>query len=130
MVGCEVAEYLCSESKNKVSIIEMDNSIAKGESNTILPTLMNNFTKHNVKIYTNHKVNEIHKDYILCENDNNEIKIPCDYVVMAIGARPNEFDVDKLLENNIKVVKIGDCKDKASDIENAIKTAYDAANEI
>ena len=35
-----------------------------------------------------------------------------------------------LLENNIKVVKIGDCKDKASDIENAIKTAYDAANEI
>ena len=130
MVGCEVAEYLCSEPKNKVSIIEMDNSIAKGESNTILPTLMDNFTKHNVKIYTNHKVNEIYKDSILCENDNNEVKIPCDYVVMAIGARPNKFDVDKLLENNIKVVKIGDCKDKASDIENAIKTAYDAANEI
>ena len=64
------------------------------------------------------------------ENDNNEVKIPCDYVVMAIGARPNKFDVDKLLENNIKVVKIGDCKGKASDIENAIKTAYDAANEI
>ena len=130
MVGCEVAEHLCLQEGNKVSIIEMDNSIAKGESSTILPTLMENFTRNNVEIYTNHKVNKIDKECIICENNNNEIKIPCDYVVMAVGARPNSFDVDKLLENNIKVVKIGDCKDRASDIENAIKTAYDAANEI
>lgn len=130
MVGFEVAELLCLQEGNKVSIIEMDNSIAKGESNTILPTLMENFKTNNVEIYTNHKVNKIDKEYIICENNNNEIKILCDYVVMAVGARPNSFDVDKLLENNIKVVKIGDCKDKASDIENAIKTAYDAANEI
>ena len=130
MVGCEVAEYLCLQEGNNVSIIEMNDSIAKGESNTILPTLMENFKTNNVEIYTNHKVNKIDSEYIICENDNNEIKIPCDYVVMAVGARPNSFNVDKLLENNIKVVKIGDCKDKASDIENAIKTAYDAANEI
>lgn len=130
MVGCEVAEHLCLQEGNKVSIIEMDNSIAKGESSTILPTLMENFTRNNVKIYTNHKVNKIDKECIICENNNNEIKIPCDYVVMAVGARPNSFDVDKLLENNVKIVKIGDCKDRAADIENAIKTAYDAANEI
>ena len=130
MVGCEVAEHLCLQEGNKVSIIEMDNSIAKGESSTILPNLMENFTRNNVKIYTNHKVNKIDKECIICENNNNEIKIPCDYVVMAVGARPNSFDVDKLLENNVKVVKIGDCKDRAADIENAIKTAYDAANEI
>lgn len=130
MVGCEVAEHLCLQEGNKVSIIEMDNSIAKGESSTILPTLMENFTRNNVKIYTNHKVNKIDKECIICENNNNEIKIPRDYVVMAVGARPNSFDVDKLLENNVKVVKIGDCKDRAADIENAIKTAYDAANEI
>ncbi|HAT4106550.1 bilirubin reductase, long form [Clostridium perfringens] len=130
MVGCEVAEYLCLEEGNKVSIVEMDNNIAKGESSTILPTMMGNFSKNNVKIYTNHKVNKIDKDCIICENDSKEIKIPCDYVVMAVGAKPNSFEINKLLENNIKVVKIGDCKDRASDIENAIKTAYDAANEI
>lgn len=130
MVGCEVAEYLCLQEGNKVSIIEMDDNIAKGESSTILPTLMENFNKNNVKIYTNHKVNKINKENIVCENDNKEIEIPCDYVVMAVGARPNSFDIDKLLEKNIKVVKIGDCKDRASDIENAIKTAYDTANEI
>ncbi|WP_300350409.1 bilirubin reductase, long form [Clostridium sp.] len=130
MVGCEVAEYLCLEYGNNVSIIEMDSNIAKGESNTILPTMMNNFSKNDVKIYTNHKVNKIDKDYIICENEDKEIKIHCDYVVMAVGAKANDFEVNKLLENNIKVVKIGDCLYKASNIENAIKTAYDAANKI
>ena len=130
MVGCEVAELLCMEDGNKVSIIEMDDKIAKEESSTILPTLMESFKKYDVNIYTSHKVNKIDDGCIICENEGKEVNIPCDYVVMAVGARPNSFEIDKLLDNDIKVVKIGDCKDKASDIENAIKTAYDAANEI
>lgn len=65
MVGCEVAEYLCVEDGNKVSIIEMDSAIAKGESNTILSTLMESFNKNHVKIYTNHKVNKIDNEYVV-----------------------------------------------------------------
>ncbi|MGL5347262.1 MAG: bilirubin reductase, long form, partial [Peptostreptococcaceae bacterium] len=129
MVGCEVAEFLC-ESGSSVSIIELGDEIAKGESNTILPTLMENFKKHNVNIYNNHKLLEITNNSIICENANEKIEIQCDYVVMAVGAKANEFDVDRLVQANIKVVKVGDCKERAMDIEHAIKTGYDAANEI
>lgn len=129
MVGCEVAEFLCNQG-NKVSIIEFGNKIAKGESNTILPTLMENFKNHNVNIYTEHKVVEITNNSVICNKDDEKVEIPCDYVVMAAGAKANEFDIDKLLDANIKVIKVGDCKERALDIENAIKTGYDAANEI
>lgn len=44
MVGCETAEYL-AERGCEVSIIEMLDKIANGESSTILPTLMENFEK-------------------------------------------------------------------------------------
>ena len=50
---------------------------------------------------------------------------------MAVGARANAFETEKLEKAGIAVTKIGDCKDRASDIENAIKSGiYDAANAI
>ena len=42
MVGCETAEYLAGHGC-KVSIVEMMDKIAAGESTTILPTLMENY---------------------------------------------------------------------------------------
>ncbi|MGL6107064.1 bilirubin reductase, long form [Romboutsia sp.] len=129
MVGCEVAEYLC-EQGNRVSIIELGDTIGKGESNTILPTLMDNFKKHNVRIHTGNKLIEITKNSVICNRNDEELEIPCDYVIMAVGAKPNEFEINRLVDANIKVIKVGDCKERALDIENAIKTGYDAANEI
>ena len=49
---------------------------------------------------------------------------------MAVGAKANTFETEKLEKAGIAVTKIGDCKDRASDIENAIKSGYDAANTI
>ena len=42
MVGCETAEYLAARGC-KVSVIEMMDKIAAGESTTILPTLLENY---------------------------------------------------------------------------------------
>lgn len=130
MVGCETAEYL-AERGAEVSIIEMLDTIAKGESNTILPTLMENYQKYHVKQYTGHTVKEITLTEVICETkENPHISIPCDYAVIALGAKPTAFDTSAIEEKGIPVVKIGDCKERASDISNAIRTGYDAANAI
>lgn len=130
MVGCETAEYL-AEKGCRVSVIEMLDTIAAGESTTILPALKENYKKYGVVEYPSHKVEEIQKDYVLCSNkDNEKIKIECDFVVLAMGARPVVFDTEFLEEAEIPFAKIGDCGERASDIENAVRTAYDAANAI
>ena len=130
MVGCETAEYLAARGC-KVSVIEMMDKIAAGESTTILPTLLENYKTYGVEQYPSHKVKEFRMDAVVCENkDGAEVTIPCDYIVLAMGARSNEFDAAALENANIPVYSIGDAAGKATDISNAIRTGYDTACQL
>ena len=130
MVGCETAEYLAARGC-KVSVIEMMDKIAAGESVTILPTLLENYKTYGVEQYPSHKVKEFRMDAVVCENkDGAEVTIPCDYIVLAMGARSNEFDVAALEAAGIPVYSIGDAAGKAADISNAIRTGYDTACQL
>ena len=130
MVGCETAEYLAARGC-KVSVIEMMDKIAAGESTTILPTLLENYKTYGVEQYPSHKVKEFRMDAVVCENkDGAEVTISCDYIVLAMGARSNEFDAVALESANIPVYSIGDAAGKAADISNAIRTGYDTACQL
>ena len=130
MVGCETAEYLAARGC-KVSVIEMMDKIAAGESTTILPTLLENYKTYGVEQYPSHKVKEFRMDAVVCENkDGAEVAIPCDYIVLAMGARSNAFDAAALEAANIPVYSIGDAAGKAADISNAIRTGYDTACQL
>lgn len=130
MVGCESAEYLATRGC-KVSVIEMMDKIAAGESTTILPTLLENYKTYGVEQYPSHKVKEFRMDAVVCENkDGAEVTIPCDYIVLAMGARSNEFDAAALEAASIPVYSIGDAAGKAADISNAIRTGYDTACQL
>lgn len=130
MVGCETAEYLAARGC-KVSVIEMMDKIAAGESTTILPTLLENYKTYGVEQYPSHKVKEFRMDAVVCENkDGAEVTIPCDYIVLAMGARSDEFDAAALEAASIPVYSIGDAAGKAADISNAIRTGYDTACQL
>ena len=130
MVGCETAEYLAARGC-KVSVIEMMDKIAAGESTTILPTLLENYKTYGVEQYPSHKVKKFRMDAVVCENkDGAEVTIPCDYIVLAMGARSNEFDAAALEAAGIPVYSIGDAAGKAADISNAIRTGYDTACQL
>ena len=130
MVGFETAEYLAARGC-KVSVIEMMDKIAAGESTTILPTLLENYKTYGVEQYPSHKVKEFRMDAVVCENkDGAEVTIPCDYIVLAMGARSNEFDAAALEAAGIPVYSIGDAAGKAADISNAIRTGYDTACQL
>lgn len=129
LVGCETAEYL-AEQGCKITLIEMEDTIADGVSSTVLPTLLENYRTYGVEVFTGHKVKSIKNNELICENkESNEVRIVCDYVVLAIGARPTKFDISELTKSNIEVIKVGDCSEVA-DISHAIKTGYDAANSL
>ncbi|MBR0481072.1 MAG: FAD-dependent oxidoreductase [Firmicutes bacterium] len=130
-VGAETAEYLGSIGQ-RVSVIEMLDMVAKTESATIRPYMMDNYEKYSVKMYVNTSLERIEEGKIVCktieEGKEESLEIPADFVVMAVGSRQEKPDLEGL---KIPYTYIGDCSgERTSDISNATKTAYDAANAI
>ena len=127
LVGTETAEYLL-EKGCTVSIIEMLDKIANGESSTILPTIMADFKAHDVKQYVNTKVSAIEEGCVKAFQGEEEISISCDMVVMAVGSRKNVLDVEGV---TVPVYYAGDCSgERTASIAEAIRGGYKAANEI
>ena len=131
LVGTETAEYVLSKGW-QASIIEMMDKIANGESDTILPIILADFAKLDVKQYVNTKVNSIVNDgkTILATDtkEEKEISIDCDTIIMAVGSKKNVIDVEGI---TVPVYYAGDCSgERTASIAEAIRTGYKAANEI
>jgi len=127
LVGTETAEYLL-EKGCTVSIVEMLDKIATGESSTILPTIMADFKAHNVQQYVNTKVSGIENGCVKATRGEEEISIPCDMVVMAVGSRKNVLNVEGV---TVPVYYAGDCSgERTASIAEAVRGGYNAANAI
>ena len=60
--------------------------------------------------------------------DEAEVTIKADTIVNALGSRKNVFDDNKL---KVPFVYVGDCSgEKTADISSAIRSGYQAGNEI
>lgn len=133
LVGCETAELLATKGLS-VGIVEMMDAVAREESKTILPTMMAEFKKYDVKTYVLHKIVEIKENGIetqVVDKDGNVLNnefIEANTIIRSLSSRKNILDVDGIKAN---VVYAGDCKEGVPcTIENAIKSGYDAANSL
>lgn len=129
LVGTETAEYLL-EQGCKVSVVEMMDKIAAGESGTILPIIMADFAKHQVGQYVKTKVTAITAQGVEAVNTetNEKVTIPADYVVMAVGSRKIPFEVEGI---TVPIHFVGDCSgERTASIAEAIRSGYFAANAI
>lgn len=133
LVGVETSELLASKGV-KVTIIEMLDGIAKEESNTILPTILENFARDKVEVRILNKIKEFTTEGVkvgVLDKDGNEIAeeiVKAHTIVNALASKKNTIDLEGVEAN---IIYVGDCAgDRPSTIEHAIKTAYDAANSI
>lgn len=132
LVGVETAEYLANEGC-EVTIVEMLDAIAKEESTTVLPTLTKELDAHHVVRYVNTKLEEITKNTVVltttkAEGETETVTLDADFVVMAVGAKKNLPEIKTAGAN---VHYVGDCAgDRPSNIDHAVKSAYDIANEL
>lgn len=129
LVGAETAELLTAMGC-EVTIVEMLEEIAKEESTTVKPTMFASFEQHHVQLLTKTKVTKITASTVEAENEDGPVSLPCDYVILAVGAKPNAFDAQTLIDQGIQVDYVGDCHDRAADINRAIEEGYLAANRI
>ena len=127
LVGTETAEYLIDKGC-KVEIIEMLDKIAAGESATILPTITAEFEKAGVGQHVNTRLVAIDDAGVQVEGPDGPANIEADWVVMAVGSKKLPFETDGV---GVPVSYVGDCSgERTADIASAIRSAYNAANEL
>ena len=129
LVGTETAEFVL-EKGCSVSIVEMRDAIAQGESATILPIILEDFKEHDVKQYVNTKVESIQNNgtTVVAKFNDETIEIPCDQVIWAVGSKKNVLDVEGV---TTPVHYVGDCSgERTASIAEAVRSAYHTANEL
>lgn len=126
-VGIETAEYI-GEKNKEAFVVELTDKILNGENTSNLKFMMKNLQDHNIEIFKSHKLLSIEKGYIRVQFGEEVKEMPCDMVVVAIGAKPDKTLSMELKEAGVNHHLIGDCKmDNVRLIGDAIREGFNLA---
>lgn len=130
LVGLETAEYVRALG-NETTVVEMLEEAGKDIGLGRKAMVMFNLKAAGIEIMTNTKVLGITDDGVKALQNEEEVLIPAESVVVAVGSTANNSDAIEqwCKENNIFFRKIGDAV-KAGRALNAIHEATEAVIEI
>lgn len=127
LVGCEAAaDYI--DNGIQTTIVEMQECLMP-ETTGLYRTAVHDFLdKNGVRYEVNARVIKVGKDFVVAQQDGNEITLKADTVVNAMGRRSHPVDELKAVID-VPVWTIGDCI-RARQIGDAVREGYTAAMEI
>ncbi len=110
-VGVETALLLAPRGI-QITIVEMLEKIAAGESPTILPFIHAQLKRYGVRVLTQHRLASVEADGLsAAAPDGTTLAIQCDTVVMAIGTWRNPTFGDEIGARGLECHVVGDCTD-------------------
>ncbi len=128
LAGCECAVHLGQEGK-QVEIIEMRDVLAPDANVRHRPLLLQQIDKY-VKVNVGYKAVKVTSEGVICnDKDGNEILVPGNSVICALGQRSRTDVVEQLYNAAPFVRVIGDAA-RVSTITNAVYWGYHAALDI
>lgn len=128
MTGLETSELLVSQG-NKVTIVEMADTIAPGAWFQHVDDAVPVLKKAGTKFLTGHKLITVTDNGIMLERlaDGKRINVDVDFIVLSLGVRPdNQLYNEMKNSSSYKVYNIGDSV-KIGRIANATESAYQLA---
>lgn len=131
MTGLETSELLISQG-NRVTIVEMADSIAPGAWFQHVDDAMEKLEAAETEFLTGHKLLAIKPNGIELErlSSGTKVFVEADYVVLSLGVRPDTALFDEIKESkDYKVYNIGDSV-KIGRIANATESAYQLVSQI
>jgi len=108
-VGVETALLLAPRGI-RITIVEMLDKIAAGESPTILPFIHAQLERHGVRVLTKHRLESVEAGGVrVTDPDGATLTVECDSVVMAIGTRRNPTFAEEIKARGLECHVVGDC---------------------
>lgn len=129
MTGLETAELL-TVGGNKVSVIEMADTIAPGVWMQHVNDIMPRLCEADTKFYTSLKLTEIKEDSVVVENvKGRKQELPAEYVVLSLGVKSDNRLYEEIKDETENVYLIGD-GEKAGRIADATRSAFECVKKI
>ena len=129
LVGCETALFLAEQCGCKVTILEVLKSAANDEMYVTRDELLEHL-KEQTTLITSARCSRVDETGVLyLDNSGKEHRVYCELVVVSAGMRPRQALAEQYRFAGTNFVSIGDCV-KASNVRNAVRTAYYAAMRI
>lgn len=125
-IGLETADYIISKG-GRVNIVEMLNHVGLDLDRTVRWVIIRRLREKGVGIFTGAKVKEITSNSVVIDIDGKKAEIKADYVVLAVGMKPNNRLAEKL--KGYRIYMIGDCVKPARILE-AVRDGYRVATSI
>jgi 2,4-dienoyl-CoA reductase-like NADH-dependent reductase (Old Yellow Enzyme family)/thioredoxin reductase len=129
LTGLETAEYLISN--NHITIIEMASKLAPSAYEQHRRDIIPKLKEAGAHFLTGHQLIAITDDMveILDVTTKQTMQLNCDLVVMAVGMKPVNHLYQQLIDQSIKVYKVGDAHNIGK-IADAMRSAYNTAKLI
>lgn len=125
--GCETAIHYASNG-HKVTILEMQNTLAKDAMRTYREELLGQLDDHHITIITGGKCTQVNDNEVLYQDANAQIHaLTCDTIILAMGMRANTALAESFRDTAPEFRALGDCT-KVGNVQTTIRAAYDAAN--
>lgn len=130
LVGLEVAEYIHGKA-DQITVVEMLDKVAKDLGPLRNICVMENLYAFGIQTVTDAKCIEIKRDAVVVDKAGKTEELPCDYIVVAIGAKARSFDQisEYCREHEIPCHVIGDAV-RARRALNAIAEANELSRKI
>lgn len=130
LVGLEVAEHV-HDTATEITVVEMLDRVAKDLGELRAICVMESLQEANVELVTSARCMEIKQGAIVIEKDGAASEIPCDSVVVAIGARSRDYSAIEQYcdEHHIPCRALGDAV-RARRALNAVAEAHEIARAI
>ena len=107
LVGLETAEYL-AEKGHPVTVVEMQDAVGVGIYASVVFTLKKGLAEHGGTILTGHRLTAVTKDGIRADAKGKTVETPCDFTVLALGAKPDADKVSAFLAAFPEAEVVGD----------------------
>ncbi|MEW6350749.1 MAG: FAD-dependent oxidoreductase [Thermodesulfobacteriota bacterium] len=126
----EMLEQLVTTGVKKVTVIEMAHRMGQDIGMSTRWILLKDLRTRGVSLITGAKMKDITPESIVyTDAQGEEIAIPCDTVVLAMGSRPEASLADALKDTGVEVLKIGDAN-KVGRIGEAVEAGFTLGNQV
>ena len=128
LVGLETADYLAERGK-QVTVVEMLPQAGADMDPLAKAMLMKSLNRHGVQIQTSTKVSRLTRDHVVAERNGEEVTLPIETVVIAVGVRPNRELAEALRGTEREIHVIGDAVEPRKAID-AIYEGFEVARKL